>query len=199
MYTPPNSCSGVSKLIQEAVEGRVDLPDDDAEIVWFMLKFMYERDYRLPSEDVPGPHWARLLWNKPNNVLTLKVLRQSETRLWKHASPFLRDMIAEIPGLEEVRQFPTASNISRANSVQNVTGTIYNFNVHSFDNEAYAYLKDVCKYDQQRESWPVDALDLNLHAQVYAIADKYYVKGLKSTARAKFEQAMDKAYAGKAF
>jgi hypothetical protein len=43
-------------LAQEAAESKIDLPDDEPEIVEYMLRYMYERDYRMPSEDILGPH-----------------------------------------------------------------------------------------------------------------------------------------------
>jgi hypothetical protein len=44
---------------REAKERSIDLPDDEPEMVGYMLRFMYERDYRLPSDDAPRPFWTR--------------------------------------------------------------------------------------------------------------------------------------------
>jgi hypothetical protein len=46
---------------------------------------------------------------------------------------------------------------------------------------------------------PVGTHDLSIHAKLYSIADKYFVKGLKDVARMKFEQCIDDSFASDAF
>jgi hypothetical protein len=46
---------------------------------------------------------------------------------------------------------------------------------------------------------PVGAGDLTIHAKVYSMAEKYFVKGLKETSRERFEDCMRNFFAGSTF
>lgn len=46
---------------------------------------------------------------------------------------------------------------------------------------------------------PIHADDLCIHAEVYALADKYNIKGLKDLADEKFGEALDLAFTGQKF
>jgi hypothetical protein len=78
---------------QEAEERSIDLPTDDPEIVGYMLRFIYQRDYQLPSDDAPRPFWIR--WKTATKDLAIPVqewLRAIDTAVWSHSSEALEKL-----------------------------------------------------------------------------------------------------------
>ena len=91
--------------VQEAEEAKIDLTEDDPEIVEYMLRFMYERNYRLPSDDMPGPHWVDFnleILAKDSSITKQKTLRESEVICYEHSSEAMKTLREEFPGLLEV-------------------------------------------------------------------------------------------------
>lgn len=86
---------------QEAEEGKIDLHDDDPEIVEYMLRFMYEGDYRLPSDEAPRPFWIH--WD---NSLKLKMegqeFRWIEVALWRRSGALLQSIHTKWPTFSQV-------------------------------------------------------------------------------------------------
>lgn len=56
-------------------------------------------------------------------------------------------------------------------------------------------------YDESSDPYrqPVGTEDCITHAKVYSLADKYFIKGLKETARDKFGSCMRDSFAGSTF
>jgi hypothetical protein len=62
-----------SRFGREAEEGKIDLVDDEPEIVKYMIQYLYELDYHLPSEETPGPWAFQLDWKEePGVTLRMK-------------------------------------------------------------------------------------------------------------------------------
>jgi hypothetical protein len=90
-------------LTQEATENKIDLPEDDPEIVEYILRFMYERNYKLPSEDIPGPHsifrdYLDETWSAQYRVN----VQRSRECVWMHSHKILQLLRDAHPHLLEV-------------------------------------------------------------------------------------------------
>ncbi|KAF1945593.1 hypothetical protein EJ02DRAFT_368897 [Clathrospora elynae] len=169
-----------SRFGKEAIEDKIDLPEDDPEIVAHMLRFMYERDYRLPSEDVPGPHWTRLVWSRTDAAIEKKEVRIIENFLWEWVTPTYL-----------LEAHPERKQTSNGKVLQMRYGSL---RFHEFAEQIEAIHND-----KQKAQWPVCAHDLSTHAKLYSIAEKYFVKGLKVTVREKFKACLNSSFAGKTF
>ncbi|KAH7091651.1 hypothetical protein FB567DRAFT_546358 [Paraphoma chrysanthemicola] len=165
-----DALEAASRFGKEAAEGIIELPDDDPEIVEHMLQYMYERDYRLPSEDVHGPHWIRPLYS--TSVDLDRLHWDLENLMWRCSTPVIQMLLdRERDPLKQVNQ--PQSNSS----------------------EYIAALMSLA----QSYSLPLGTEDLSIHAKLYAIADKFFVKGLKDAAREKFEKSIRDTFASKHF
>jgi len=51
-----------SRFGKEGEEGKIDLADDEPEIVKYMIQYLYELDYHIPSEQVKGPWACQVDW-----------------------------------------------------------------------------------------------------------------------------------------
>jgi hypothetical protein len=90
--------------VQEAKEAKMDLAEDDPEIVEYMLRFMYERDYRLPSDDVPGPHRVDFYFDKgakSKSITYQKTLREFDVTFYNFSAANLKMLHEKYPGLLE--------------------------------------------------------------------------------------------------
>jgi hypothetical protein len=61
------------------------------------------------------------------------------------------------------------------------------------------YLDERSETYRQPDSPPTGDQDLNIHAKIYALAEKYFVKGLKAQSYEKFEKCWKDSFAGKSF
>lgn len=95
---------GLLTSVQEAEEAKIDLPEEDPEIVEYIRRFMYERDYRLPSDDVPGPHWVDFNCDKlakGYNITDQETIRSAEVGFYDYSAAALQILRARYPGLSE--------------------------------------------------------------------------------------------------
>lgn len=95
---------------QEAEDHSIDLPDEEPEIVEYMLQYMYGRDYRLPSDDAPRPFWIRWKWPEPTRTdefrramnTTEENMRKIEIAKWSYSAVTLQMLHEKHPPLIEV-------------------------------------------------------------------------------------------------
>jgi hypothetical protein len=199
--------------IQEAEERSVDLPDDELEIVEYMLQFMYGRDYRLPSDDAPRPFWIRFKRPKDGANLATEQMRTSfETRIWSHSPEVLQKLRDERSHLVEAC-YVVSICFAYAKIWQNCEYKVLDYfpagitGYPAVNPEIESALEDIVSnaYDVASRTYrdgphqPVGTEDCTTHAKVYSLTDKYFVKGLKDTARDKFESCMRDAFASSPF
>jgi len=70
-----------------------------------MLRFMYERDYRLPSNDEPGPHWVYCECGEILKGLSIthqEEAREKQVRIYECSVAALQVLREHYPGLLEV-------------------------------------------------------------------------------------------------
>jgi hypothetical protein len=198
---------------QEAEERSIDLPTDDPEIVGYMLRFMYQRDYQLPSDDAPRPFWIRWKTRTKNlNAPAQEWLRAMETAVWSHSSEALEKLHEQRSDLIEAYYMASICH-TQANTKQNCHNKVLdifqrsNTGLLEIDGEILTAVKPLIDnaFDKASKSFrdglrqPVSSEDCSIHAKVYSLADKYLVKGLKEAARDKFKSCMRESFAGRAF
>jgi hypothetical protein len=173
-----------------------------------MLRYMYERDYRLPSEYIPGPHlilidhadktWTRgteSTFREPGNVLGCIVVAFCSccaTRIhvsWRYG--FLSFRVAGNTNTYQyckgkVLKYSLAARPQRR-QLEDVMLSVLEPIYHS----------ESCTF--RHGSQPIGASDLTIHAKVYSIADKYFIKGFEAVSHEKFKQCMRNCFASSAF
>jgi hypothetical protein len=91
---------------REAEERSIDLPNDEPGIVRYMLRFMYERDYRLPSDDAPRPFWTRCkdpLGLYDASEPAQEWVRRFETAVWSRSVEAIQKLRKDCSHLVEAR------------------------------------------------------------------------------------------------
>ncbi|KAH4862491.1 hypothetical protein HBH75_015400 [Parastagonospora nodorum] len=188
-----DTIEAASRFGKEAEEAKIDLTEDDPEIVEYMLRFMYERNYRLPSDDMPGPHWVDFnleILAKDSSITKQKTLRESEVICYEHSSEAMKTLREEFPGLLEKYQ----------GKVLRIGRIVRLFKLkHDVIEIVNGYWDEKSETYRQPSSPPAGDKDLNIHAKIYALADKYFVKGLKALACEKFEECLKASFAARSF
>ncbi|KAF2822946.1 hypothetical protein CC86DRAFT_409720 [Ophiobolus disseminans] len=140
-----NFFDAASRFGKEAEEGKIDLADDEPEIVKYMIQYLYELDYHIPSELIEGPWAFQLDWEtqtSPTPTIFKLVLKNREHMVFlKEATEMWKNEHAN-------------------NTTQNLPLLVH-------------------------------ADDLSIHADVYALAEKYNVSGLKDLTYEKFEAGLN--------
>ncbi|EAT89577.1 hypothetical protein HBH56_016670 [Parastagonospora nodorum] len=188
-----DTIEAASRFGKEAEEAKIDLTEDDPEIVEYMLRFMYERNYRLPSDDVPGPHWVDFGFEnvaKSSSIMYRKTLRGFEVALYEHSSEAMKTLREKFPGLLEKYQGKVL-RIGRSVRLLKLKRDVVEIVNGYCDEKSETY--------RQPSSPPTGDKDLNIHAKIYALADRYFVKGLKALACEKFEECLEVSFAAKSF
>jgi hypothetical protein len=95
-----------SRFGREAEEGKIDLVDDEPEIVKYMIQYLYELDYHLPSEETPGPWAFQLDWKEePGSYFTHEKLQSPEVRrewdqfLWQTSATMMGAVVPKYPDI----------------------------------------------------------------------------------------------------
>ncbi|KAH7081155.1 hypothetical protein BKA63DRAFT_405086 [Paraphoma chrysanthemicola] len=191
-----DALEAASRFRKEAAEGIIELPGDDPDIVEHMLRHMYERDYRLPSEDVHGPHWLRPL-GRPVSCRTVYAGPRKTLSSWRSAI-FHRASFSSANSTQNTSILEFEFHPGKATEVFQVLHQLLfkQVNPHQFSGSEYGA---TLMSHAQSHPLPVATKDLAIHAKVYAIADKYFIKGLKGAAREKFEKSVRDAFASKHF
>jgi hypothetical protein len=178
-----------------------------------MLQFMYGRDYRLPFDDAPRPFW--ILWERPKDsdeLATEQIRTSIETGIWSHSPEVLQRLRDERSHLVEAC-YVVSICFAYAKTWQNceykvldcfpagVTEyPVFNPGIKSALESIVSNAYDVASRTyRDGPHQPVGTEDCIVHAKVYSLADKYFVKSLKETARDKFESCMRDSFAGSVF
>jgi len=72
-----------SKFGKEGEEGKIDLADDEPEIVKYMVQYLYELDYHIPSENIPGPWAFKLDCSKIDSHMDPSLSTPEQRRIWE--------------------------------------------------------------------------------------------------------------------
>ncbi|KAL1596462.1 hypothetical protein SLS60_009108 [Paraconiothyrium brasiliense] len=177
---------------KETTEGVIDLSNDDPDVVGCMIQFMYEVDYQLPSDSDPGPWWIRVDWKKygnslhPNMLIPGRSKRAWDMASWTISSKHMATLAEKHPSLKDRFQFKVIKLDNNFNSVAIMRSV----------NELQAQWK---KDTPDSYMPPINHRDAIIHANVYAIADKYGLLGLKQMAAFKFEESLKLLPAGEEF
>ncbi|KAJ4352007.1 uncharacterized protein N0V89_007353 [Didymosphaeria variabile] len=167
---------------KEATEGVLNLPNDDPDIVGCMIQFMYELDYQLPSDKDPGPWWIRMDWRKvgdsPCPDMLAGILKKAwDMSCWKVSAKHMTALAEKHPSLKDKFKFKVIKLEFSLDSIA-VMRSIF---------ELYAQWK---KDTPDSYAPPINHRDAIIHANVYAIADKYGLLGLKQMVAFKFEESL---------
>ncbi|KAF2868252.1 hypothetical protein BDV95DRAFT_161087 [Massariosphaeria phaeospora] len=159
---------GASRFGKEREDGIVDLPEDETEIVKYMIQYMYEQDYYAANADFISPIPLRFRAESvggPNPNLDQQQLQRYLDQFdWRSAAN--RDAIDANP--------------------HNLSTTV-----------PPDWSTDLFPTGKLEDSIsPAGSDILAPHAKVYAIADKYNVKCLKQAAVEKFKTTLDEFFTG---
>jgi hypothetical protein len=97
-----------SRFGKEAEEGKIDLADDEPELVKYLFQYLYELDYHIPSEKVPRPWAFQLDWDDaPDYADHIGFVPPGEKRNidklnWQASSFHMANMLEAYPGLYTV-------------------------------------------------------------------------------------------------
>ncbi|KAJ4299892.1 hypothetical protein N0V90_005139 [Kalmusia sp. IMI 367209] len=147
----------------KAAEGKVDLPEDDPEMVAYMIKYMGEIEYQLPSEDIAGPWWIKPDWPNCNEELSAETFRSWDSMCWKISTRTLDSLMERFLAVRK-KAADDAEKLS----------------------------PDACPL-------AINNPDAYVHANIYSIAEKHNIKGLKQEAAQRFEKSLDNMSSGDSF
>lgn len=89
-----------SRFGREAEEWKIDLADDEPEIVKYLIQYLYELDYHLPSEKLPGPWLVQFDWDatrsyadRIGNLSSLGKKRKMDKLLWQLSATFMANVL----------------------------------------------------------------------------------------------------------
>ncbi|KAJ9645808.1 hypothetical protein H2201_003612 [Coniosporium apollinis] len=165
-----------SNRFREAETGVIDLSEDEEEAVEHMIKYFYHLDYLVKSRpSSPLPRGARSPSPRRPRKLNLALVEDpllaqaANTTIPSHAIPLT-------PPDEVASRFESLS----LNGKNPMTP-------HEMEEEADDYFSLAMPEQEADPAVP----HLILHAKMYAIAEKYGIKGLKSLARSKFSTQIE--------
>ncbi|KAL5120812.1 hypothetical protein ACEQ8H_001293 [Pleosporales sp. CAS-2024a] len=172
---------------KEEAENHIDLPEDQPEMVEYMLGFMYEREYRLPSDDAPRPFWIKVDWPSATPASRKKLHWKWEQGIWNCSALILERAREEIPDVirnyeDKAFKFSALGKGEHREILQDWIQAYW------FEDEA-----------EPKGRTPTGSEDLIIHAKLYALADKYFIKGLKEEVCAKFRECMDASFGSRQF
>jgi hypothetical protein len=97
-----------SRFDKEAEEGKIDLADDEPEIVKYFIQYLYELDYHIPSEKLPGPWAFQFDWDATPDIvdrtghLSPGKKRKMDKLMWQASTTFMANVLEAYPGLYTV-------------------------------------------------------------------------------------------------
>ncbi|KAF2251317.1 hypothetical protein BU26DRAFT_603766 [Trematosphaeria pertusa] len=177
-----------SRFGKEGEEGKVDLPDDDPETVKNMMQYLYGLDYHLPSDNASGPIHV-MLPRDPSasmNNTAITWARRVDMTVWKLGTVLVEAIQRYHPQIYKdsdraiMLQLDDKAQELAVNEVYNHVVTVSNNFTKEFPDPP------CCKY-------------LRTHAEVYALAEKYNISGLKEAAAEKFQDTMEDIFTGQSF
>ncbi|KAF2440105.1 hypothetical protein P171DRAFT_448040 [Karstenula rhodostoma CBS 690.94] len=178
----------------ETSTGVLDLPEEDPEILGYMIQFLYNSDYELPSDKDSGPWWVRPDWRKARKSDMLmwctglqldepEVKRHIDNLCWIFSPRFMTQLMEAHPRLKEVPR-------SKVSTVDGATfQPVLDLLTKLFSaNKNDIYILDYPPAANSHNAW--------IHAHLYAIADRYDLPTLKETAAGRFEKSLKSMFSG---
>lgn len=158
---------------QEAIKNEITLPDDDHKLVKLMIDYLYQLDYVIKEEYCNG------IIVITDEELELKHTAEPESPVAQVIERF-EDISAHPPDDDDDDYWRVRSKKAKARKKSKVSSWA-GFPPTPSDSVSPQIKSDASSALEERE--------LNIHAQMYALADKYGIHGLKDLARTKFAAA----------
>ncbi|KAF1943876.1 hypothetical protein EJ02DRAFT_501833 [Clathrospora elynae] len=182
-----------SRFGKEGEEGKVDLVDDEPEIVKHLVNYLYEVDYHVRSEEVDGPWVFRMNWDfekAPKYTPRRRIIL--DCSLWATSAMKMVEILELHPDI--IKKQKVSSRV---------------IELHPMKTEHKLIIKTLVKYWKELQAQNAEAIgaipkptgteDPITHAKVYALAEKYNLKGLKDLAREKFTASLEHTFPGLEF
>ncbi|KAF1978713.1 hypothetical protein BU23DRAFT_186363 [Bimuria novae-zelandiae CBS 107.79] len=147
---------------KEAVEAKVGLPEDHPEIVEYMIQYMYQQDYRVPSDDSTEPLWIKMNWEKAKlstgskPTMTARDRFKFDGHYWRWSAKYLVPSIAKFEGGSE-----------------RVVGKVYDFKWNHLDKDVVLAL--VASVEGLKSKWShvEDGLPINHRGLKNVVAEPF--------------------------
>jgi hypothetical protein len=160
---------------QEAIKNEISLPDDEPKLVQLTLDYLYQLDYDFKAESVNG--FAAEENQAPSGFA------EPESPVAQAIGIF--EDLAVAPAQEETAEDSLRSRCKRSKKKKGR----YSLVCDQASLDAIAFKSAAIKDTANRE---FEETELEIHAKLYALADKYGIDDLKDLARAKFAEAASK-------
>lgn len=172
-----------------------------------MMQYLYGLDYHLPSDNASGPIHV-MLPRDPSasmNNTAITWARRVDMTVWKLGTVLVEAIQRYHPQIYKVG----------ARALDYACGPIFNRRCQDSDraimlqlddkaqelavNEVYNHVVTVSNNFTKEFPDPPCCKYLRTHAEVYALAEKYNISGLKEAAAEKFQDTMEDIFTGQSF